>query len=192
MAGRGGRLSTLSLVCFAALWIPWANAAPVMGSGLRQLVNAWETADPRLPTQMALHLKSAQGDPLVHLQLEPDASLEKVLPALQAAGFRLNAVSKIDSTRLDGYLPLATTRRALTVSGVKSIHAVQRPRHNAGSVQSQAVALQKADVAQARGFDGKGIRVGALSDSYDLCGAPNCSTTAAMDISTGDLPAEGV
>ena len=194
MVVRAGRFVALSVACAAAIWLNSAAAGP-MGSGLRQLVNAWENADPRLAAHMDLHLKNQQGDPLVHVQLESPAAVEKVLPALQAAGFRLNAVSKIDPTQLEGFLPLARARSAAALDGVKSMRAVQRPRHNAGSVQSQAVALQKADIAQANGFDGRGIRIGALSDSYDACpiaGANACSTTAATDISTGDLPAEGV
>jgi hypothetical protein len=186
------RFLALSLACVAALWWTTAQAGPVMGSGLRQLVNAWETADPRLPAQMDLHLKDQQGNPLVHVKLQPGMTVDQVLPALQAAGFRLNAVSLIDPTQLDGYLPLAQARGAASLPGVRSLHAVQKPRRNAGSVQSQAVALQKADVAQAHGFDGRGIRVGVLSDSYDACPSPDCSTHAADDIRTGDLPAEGV
>ena len=162
-----------------------------MGSGLRQLVNSWETADPRLAARMNLHLKNAQGDPLVRVKLASGVTVDSVLPALQAAGFRLTAVSKLDASRLEGFVPLAQARRAAGVSGVKSMHAVQKPLRNAGSVQSQAVALQKADIAQSKGFDGTGIKIGALSDSFAGCG-DNCSTTPAQDIATGDLPAAGV
>jgi hypothetical protein len=191
MALRAGKISALTLACVAALWFSSAEAAPVMGSGLRQLVNSWETADPRLPAHMNLHVKSAQGDPLVRVKLEAGVSADAVLPALRAAGFRLTAVSKLDASQMEGFVPLAQARRAASVSGVKSMHAVHKPLRNAGSVQSQAVALEKADIAQARGFDGRGIKIGALSDSFGGCGS-NCSTTPAMDIATGDLPASGV
>jgi hypothetical protein len=187
------RLSAIALACSLSVLTIAAHAGPdrVMGSGLRQLVSAWELGDPRLAEHLELHVKSASGDPLVQVKLEDGATLADVLPRLQAAGFRLTATSTLDASRLEGYLPLRNARDAAALPGVRSMKATQRPRHNAGSVQSQAVALQKADLAQARGVDGTGIRLGALSDSYDACGAA-CATNAAADIGSGDLPAAGV
>lgn len=188
-----GSLGT-SLAAFAvSTWLVAAQAAPpgAMGGGLRELVNSWEFADPRLPAQLRLHIKSPAGDPLVHVHLDAGATIEQVLPALNAAGFQLTAKSVTDPSHFEGFLPLRTARDAVAVAGIRSMHAEHKPRRNAGSVQSQAVALEKADIAQAAGFDGTGIRIGALSDSFDAC-ASACSTNAAADVASGDLPAAGV
>ncbi|MGZ3339408.1 MAG: S8 family peptidase [Reyranella sp.] len=188
MNTRAGTIAVRSLACWALLFLSTAWAAPpaAMGGGLRQLVNAWETADPRLQAHLELHLKSPAGEPLVHVHLADGVTAAQALPALRAAGFRLTAVSAVDPSHVEGFLPLHQARAVTQLPVVQSMHAVQRPRHNAGSVQSQAVALQKADIAQAAGFDGTGIRIGALSDSFDTCAA--CATHAAGDVSSGDLP----
>ena len=183
---------SLALAFGAAIWTSSVQSAPdiVMSGGLRELVNSWELGDPRLASHMALHIQSPSGDPLVHIQLEGGATLAQVLPKLQAAGFRLAAASAIDPSRLEGYLPLQQARTAASIAGVKLLQAVQKPRKSAGSVQSQALALEKADVAQAAGYDGRGVKLGALSDSFDAC--TSCATHAAGDIGSGDLPASGV
>jgi hypothetical protein len=157
-----------------------------VGGGLRELVNAWDNGDPRLAAQLKVHITSAKGDPLVMIRLAEGTDLAAALPGLTAAGFRLQTHSSINPSLIEGYLPLNATRNVAAHPAVRAIHAEQRPVTHAGSVQSQAVAFEKADLAQSRGLDGRGIRLGVLSDSFDTCAA--CSTHAADDVRTGDLP----
>jgi Subtilase family len=167
-----------------------ANPAAPLARGLDQLVASYERGDPRLAVRLSQHVTSPGGDPLVLVHLAPGTPVAQSLAELAAAGFRLKTRSSINPMLVEGYLPLGAVRAAATVSGVKSLHSTLRPLKHAGSVQSQAVALQKADIAQRRGFDGTGLKLGALSDSFDTCA--HCVTHAADDIATGDLPAAGV
>src|SRR5882762_5678508 len=182
-------VAVLAALCLLATASPAGTASATLGAGLKELSAAYDRGDPRLPAQLKLHLASA-GDPLVLVKLQPGANAESVLAKLAAVGFRLQTRSSINRSLVEGYLPLSGVHAAAGVAGVHSLHATQRPIKHAGSVQSQAVALEKADIAQARGVDGTGIRIGALSDSYDSC--PACTIHAADDIASGDLPAGGV
>jgi len=184
-----GRMAALGLATVLLAGSGIAEAAPgALGSGLQQLVAVWENGDvQRLNNALGLHITNSAGEPLVKVQLAAGVTAAQVLPELSANGFRLTATSVLNPHLIEGYLPLYAARLASKVAGVASVHATLKPRNNAGSVQSQAVALQKADVAQARGVDGTGIRLGALSDSYDAC--TTCSTHAADDVASGDLPA---
>ncbi|HYL71109.1 MAG TPA: S8 family serine peptidase, partial [Candidatus Dormibacteraeota bacterium] len=178
--------AALCLICS----VP-ASAAPApLGAGLKELSVAYDRGDAKLPAQLKQHLVSRTGDPLVRVHLQPNADAKAVLAKLAAVGFRLQTHSTINPALAEGYLPLSAVHAAANVSGVHSLLATHRPFTHAGSVQSQAVALEKADIAQNRGFDGSGIRIAALSDSYDAC--TDCATHAADDIGTGDLPAAGV
>jgi hypothetical protein len=165
-----------------------ANPA-ALGSGLNELVNAYERGDSSLGWKLSLHVTDVKGDPMVLVHLgagDQNAALAK----LKAAGFRLTTRSTINPSLAEGFLPLSSVHAAAAVAGVHSLHATHRPARHAGSVQSQAVAFEKADIAQAKGIDGTGIKIGAISDSYDACA--DCITHAADDIASGDLPAAGV
>jgi len=166
-----------------------AASAP-LAAGLKELTAAYDRGDAHAAQRLKSHITNAAGDPLVRVHLAANADAAAVLARLAAVGFRLQTRSSINPALVEGFLPLASVRAAANVSGVHSLLATPRPSMHAGAVQSQAVALEKADIAQARGFDGSGIRVGALSNSFDKCTA--CITHAADDIASGDLPAAGV
>ena len=162
--------STALLLAGSLLVAGGASASPgALGGSLSQLVARWERGDPNLSQFLALHLANRAGEPVVMLRVEEGTTLHQVLPELSAIGFRLTSTSSLEAGLAEGYLPLGSARSAAAVPGVRNLRAQLKPQKNAGAVQSQAVALQKADLAQARGFDGRGTRVGALSDSFDAC-----------------------
>jgi len=94
---------------------------------------------------------------------------------------------------LDDIPPIANTQ------GVGSVILELRPIHSAGAVTSQGVHLHR--INQINSFynslvsskwDGTGMSVGVMSDSFDSePAAEGGDTTAAMDVLTGDLPGTG-
>jgi hypothetical protein len=175
---------TLALACIPAS--SYAQSA-TLGRGMSELVNIYEFGTPaKLAAALKQHVASGTDEVMVDIRLAPAASMTEVLHSLALEGFRLTTVSRIDTRAIEGYLPLWAAPSASWLPGVTSILAAQRPFKFAGSVQSQAVAVEKADRAQARGVTGAGITLGALSDSFDKCAI--CSTHAAQDEASGDLP----
>jgi len=172
------------LLCLC-LAVALPAAAGTLGRGLQQLVRQHEKHVANSDRALRYHITSRTSEVLVDIHLQKGVSVKKAIAELQKTGFRLTAISQMNPYLIEGYVSLDSARNAADVSGVKSILAVQKPKHNAGNVQSQAVAVEKADIAQARGFDGTGIKVGALSDSF----ASNTNHPNAQDDeASGDLP----
>jgi hypothetical protein len=180
-----GKAACCALVVGLLTSTAWAASPSAMGGGLQQLVAMWENGNPQLNRALALHVTNVAGEPLVRLRLADGARLQDALPHLASLGFRLTAQSKLDARLVEGFLPLHAVRQAAAAPAIAAARSVQRPLANAGAVQSQAVAVQRANLAQANGFTGKGVRLGALSDSFDAC--PDCVTHAADDVASGDL-----
>ncbi|HKD54955.1 MAG TPA: S8 family serine peptidase [Steroidobacteraceae bacterium] len=182
--------AALGLLATAAATPVLAGPAP-LATGLREIAAAYDRGvDVRTQPLTKLSLFSRSGDPMVRVRLQPGADADKVLAHLAAMGFRLQIRSTINPSLMEGYLPLASLHHAQEIAGIHSLHASMRPKANVGLVTSQAVALEKADLAQARGVTGKGMKIAALSDSFDDCDF--CSDHAADNIRTNDLPRGGV
>src|SRR5262245_64046641 len=175
--------SALAIFAFAA---PASAQTGMLAGGMDELVRLYESDSPKLYDALAYHVTAGTEDVLVDIHLKPGVRIATALAQLADDGFRLQAISRIDGRMIEGYLPLWSARSASWAIGVEAVLAVQRPVAFVGAAQNQAVAFEKADVAQARGLDGTGIRVGVLSDSYDKC--PDCRTHAAQDVASGDLP----
>ena len=116
--------------------------------------------------------------------------VERLLPALEKLDFKVLG-SEPNLHFVEGWLPMAAFQELETLAdhGLLGVLAIYAPVTNVGSVTSQADFVHEADRVRASlssVFDGTGVNIGALSDSYDNLGR------AANDIATGDIPAEGV
>jgi subtilisin family serine protease len=121
---------------------------------------------------------SAYGDDLANLRAQ-----------LMAKGLK---DAKLHATAVSGRAPVSALADMAATSGLKFVRATAAMTR-AGSVTSQGDRSLRANRARAEfGVNGRGIRVGVLSDSYDCAegafeeGAP--FTRAAQDIARNDLP----
>ncbi len=171
-----------------------------LGNGLGRLLQQSKTAGLRTAAgglkinQSALAIRDDAGRVLV--QLTPQAGVNRASFRKQAESLGLK-VQNTDATSgtLEGFAPLDKVTAMSSLKGTGTIAQSIRPVTHTGSATSQGVALQRADVVQRRGVDGKGITIAALSDSYDqattfLTGEP-LTVHAKDDVRTGDLPGDG-
>lgn len=120
--------------------------------------------------------------------------VEALLPSLVNIGFV--AMHALPETHLvEGFLPLAafTQVETLVADGLLGVLPIYRPLTSVGAATSQADLVQEADRVRnslPTGYDGTGMTIGVLSDSYDT--STTAITHVAADIASGDLPAGGV
>ncbi|MBC8120729.1 MAG: S8 family serine peptidase [Gemmatimonadaceae bacterium] len=161
-----------------------------LGRGLTRLVQLDRANPAATRTSLKPFLTDRSGiRPLVNVRLDGKVSLDRLVTGLKRSGMEVTAVTRFDRGVIEGYLELGKVARVAQLPGVQSVLAVHRPVTNIGATTSQAVRVQQADDAQALGFDGSGIKIGVLSDSYaSVTASPN----AADDVATGDLPSDVV
>ncbi len=149
---------------------------------VRSAAQAAGLAMPTLPKSVRLMI-----DPQERVLVRIIASdIAAMLPRLNALGY-VEIGSRADLLRTEGYLPINMVESvaALQNPGIRSIAPIRRPILHVGRVTSQADIIMQADRVRASvptGFDGTGIKVGVLSDSYNGTG------TAAAGVLGGDLP----
>ncbi len=184
---------------------------PNLGHSLRQLV-AWHRAQPgnlpaserraRLTKSLPARARRVQVNAdatraVVDVTLNgtaPLAAVRKDLTDLGAEVFAQYDAHRAGSV-LSARLPLDQAETAARLPGVHAISLVHRAWKRVGSVTSQGAQILKTmTVNKDLGFDGTGITVGVISDDYDQSldrdGNP-FRTTAAQDVSSGDLPGPG-
>src|SRR5262249_21383055 len=92
-----------------------------LGQGMNELVGLYEANSPRLIDVMRHHLTAGSDEVLVNIHLKPGVTAAEALPLLQAEGFRLQAISRIDGRVIEGFLPLWAARSASWELGVESV-----------------------------------------------------------------------
>ena len=121
------------------------------------------------------------------------ASLQAQFPALE--------VTQMDKKYaghgvIEGYISLTDASAMAKFSGVRSIILQLRPVHSVGAVTSQGVNQHRVNrinqlynASAATNYDGTGISIGVMSDSFNSQPSEEGGfTTAQADVATGDLP----
>ncbi len=129
---------------------------------------------------------------LVDVHLNGRTAIEPLRQQLEQMGSRVIAQNpNFHKGVIESYIPLESVAQAAQLPGTSHIQLVYRPLTNVGATTSQGATVMRSDAANTLGYDGTGITVGILSDSYNTSQyyIPALTTTTAMqDVDSGDLP----
>ena len=185
----------------AASPLPATNSDPALGNGLGRLLAKSERASLKSAGQGGLRInqerltiRDSQNRVLVHITPQADANRAAYRDQVEALGMKVQAVDD-DKGTIEGFVPLSAARELAALPNTGTLVQALKPQTRVGAATSQGVALQLADKAHAKGVDGTGITIGALSDSYDdatftATGDP-LTIHARQDVASGDLPGRG-
>jgi hypothetical protein len=200
VAGSATLVPTTATTAAAPAPTSTKSADGALGNGLGRLVDQSGRASKKLAgggfrmDQESLAIRDAQNRVLI--QLTPQSNVNRASFRKQAEGLGL-VVKTVEAAHgtLEGFAPLTAVRSLAALRGTGTIVQALKPTTNIGAATSQGVAMQRVDKVQAKGIDGKGITIGALSDSYDAAindvfGEP-LNIHAADDVKSGDLPGKG-
>ena len=133
---------------------------------------------------------------LVHVLLNGEDTLDNVVAKIQSLQGRvLDRNSTYRHGILAAYLPTDQLENAAAIQGVRAMSMEHLPQvRKIGKFSSQARFVLQTDVLNKAGLTGKGLTIGALSDSFNTAqyGTPPPATTAAQDVAMGYLPVVNV
>lgn len=153
------------------------NLAPVnkAGSGSARVAATTTTTN---PTTI-----QANGRVLIGVYARTTAQANGLLAALKKEGFALEAR---ENTFLEGWFPLTSLSRLAGMPGLAAASAIPPLQTKGGLVTAQAdVALKSDLVRKNRLVTGKGVKIGIISNSFNVKGGQTASVLA------GDLPGPG-
>jgi hypothetical protein len=158
-------------------------------------------ATARAQTVSQLAHTDSTGRVLVDIYLNGRVPLVKLQAALKKT-FPLLKVTAVDTKYrgvgiIEGYLSVDDAAAIGRTNGVSSVILSPRPYTRVGNYTTQGVMLQRVNqisqiynAGATKNYDGTGISIAALSDSYSAS-TTALTPTAATDVSTGDLPGTG-
>ena len=186
---------TMSLATAALAADPTAK----LGGGLKQLVAPPVAARAFARSAAASEVPDVTVTSPVQFDDANRALVRISLDGTSANASTLGSLQKIDGVQVvasdlsygpglvEAFVPIEQLVSVASTKGVLVVVPSSPMVTNVGAATSQGVVQHRVDKLPA-GVDGSGITVGVMSDSYDTNVAPN---SAALDISTGDLPGVG-
>ena len=196
-----------------------AALPPNLNFGLRELAQAYKDSAATAGTKTLSHaafkpvLKANpqartddQDRVITDIYLDGSVAIDDVVARLESLGCKIESrVDWYQHGALSVWMPLDKAAKVGRAAGVKVVNLAIRPTHHVGKVTSQSGFVLKAEALQGgttptttpTGSLGSGIKVGALSDSFNMLKTTGTGTSsaplfanvkAADDVASFDLP----